>query len=149
MITVEEIKKLREETGLSIMQCKSALEEAGGDKEKALSLLKKKGVEIASKKGDRVLGAGVVVSYIHSGETVGVMLELLCETDFVAKTDEFKYLAHEIAMQIAAMDPKDVATVLKQEYIRDSSMTIEQLVKSLVGKLGENIAIGRFQRFSI
>src|SRR5688572_969985 len=105
MITTEEIKALREETGLSIMQCRQALEEAGGDKAQALELLKKKGAEIASKKSDRTLGAGAVASYIHAGDTVGAMVELYSETDFVAKNPEFKSIAREIAMHIAAMNP--------------------------------------------
>jgi len=149
MITVEEIKKLREETGLSIMQCKSALEEAGGDKEKALSLLKKKGVEIASKKGDRVLGAGVVVSYIHSGETVGVMLELLCETDFVAKNPDFKSVARNISMHIAAMNPSDTRELMEQPFIKNPEQKIRDLVSDTVQKFGERIEVGHFVRFSI
>ena len=149
MITVEEIKKLREETGLSIMQCKSALEEAGGDKEKALSLLKKKGVEIASKKGDRVLGAGVVVSYIHSGETVGVMLELLCETDFVAKNPDFKSVARNISMHIAAMNPSDTRELMEQPFIKNPEQKISDLVSDTVQKFGERTEVGHFVRFSI
>ena len=148
-INLELLKKLRDETASSVSDCRQALEESNGDYQKALAWIKMRAIDKADKKKERSTSQGIIESYIHGNGKVGVLLELLCETDFVAKTDEFKYLAHEIAMQIAAMDPKDVATVLKQEYIRDSSMTIEQLVKSLVGKLGENIAIGRFQRFSI
>lgn len=149
MITTEQIKQLREETGLSIMQCKSALEEADGDREKALELLKKKGAEIASKKGDRALGAGVVVSYIHSGETVGVMLELLCETDFVAKSPEFKSVAKDIAMHAAAMNPADSAELLLQAFIKDASQTIADLINNTIQKFGEHVEIGRFVRFAI
>ncbi|OHB10190.1 MAG: hypothetical protein A3H60_02790 [Candidatus Zambryskibacteria bacterium RIFCSPLOWO2_02_FULL_44_12b] len=112
MITTEQIKELREETGLSIMQCQKALEEAGGDKTKAVAILKAKGAEIASKKVDRILGAGVVISYIHAGETVGVLVELLCETDFVAKNPEFKSVAKDIAMHIAAMKPENLVELL-------------------------------------
>jgi len=149
MITVEEIKKLREETGLSIMQCKAALEEARGDKNKALDLLKKKGAEMASKKSDRTLGSGVVVSYIHAGEAVGVMLELLCETDFVAKNPEFKSVARDIGMHIAAMNPSDVLELLEQPFIKDSSQTISNLVSNTIQKFGERTEVGRFVRFSI
>ena len=104
-ITTEEIKALREETGLSIMQCRKALEEAGGDKEKARIILQKKGGEIANKKGDRTLGAGVIASYIHSSGAIGVLVELSCETDFVAKHPEFKAIAYDIAMHVAATSP--------------------------------------------
>lgn len=149
MITIEEIKTLREETGLSIMQCQKALEEAGGDKEKAIALLKEKGAEIASKKGNRTLGAGVIISYIHAGETVGVLLELLCETDFVAKNPEFKSVAKDIAMHIAAMEPKDTAELLEQPFIKDAGKKISDLINNTVQKFGERTEIGQFVRFSI
>jgi elongation factor Ts len=105
-ITTEQVKELRDATGVSIMQCKKALEEAEGDMEKASMLLRKQSAKAASKKGDRTLGAGVVASYIHAGGSVGSMVELMCETDFVAKNEEFVSLAHEIAMQIAATSPE-------------------------------------------
>jgi elongation factor Ts len=92
---------------------------------------------------------GLVECYAHQNGKVGAMIEILCETDFVVKTDEFKHLAHEVAMQVAAMDPKDTAALLKQEYIRDSSLTIEQLIKSVIGKLGENITVRKIVRFEI
>lgn len=149
MITTEEIKALREETGLSIMQCKNALEEAGGDKDKAITLLKKKGAEIATKKGDRSLGAGVVVSYIHAGETVGVMLELFSETDFVAKNPEFKAVAKDIAMHVAAMNPENNEELLSQPFVKDPSKSITDIINGTVQKFGERIEIGRFTRFSI
>ena len=106
MITTEQVKDLRDSTGISIMQCKKALEEAGGDMEKAMMLLKQKSSDIASKKGDRSLNSGVVATYIHGGGSVGVMIELACETDFVAKNEEFIQLAHDIAMHIAASNPQ-------------------------------------------
>jgi len=105
-ITMDQIKELRDETGVSVMQVKKALEEAKGDMDKARMALRKKSGEIAAKKGDRTLGAGVVASYIHGNGSVGVLLELGCETDFVAKNEEFKKLAYEIAMHVAAMNPK-------------------------------------------
>jgi len=105
-ITTAEIKALRDETGLSVMQCRKALEEAGGDKEKARILLQKKGSEMAAKKGDRTLGAGAVSAYIHASGTIGSMVELSCETDFVAKNPEFKAIAYDIAMHVAATNPK-------------------------------------------
>ncbi len=112
-ITVERIKELRDLTGISIMQCRKALEEAHGDMEKAVIILKKNSKGIASKKSDRNLGSGVVASYIHGGGTVGAMVELLCETDFVAKNDDFKTLARDIAMHVAANNPE----FLKKEDI--------------------------------
>lgn len=118
-ITTAQIKELREETGLSVMQCRKALEEAGGDKEKARILLQKKGGEIASKKGDRTLGAGTVVAYIHASGTVGAMVELSCETDFVAKNPEFKQIAYDIAMHVAALSP----SYLKREDINEADRT--------------------------
>ncbi len=106
MVTTDLIKELRDTTGVSVMQCKKALEEAGGDKEKALVILKKKGAEAAAKKGDRTLAAGVIQAYVHSTGMVGTMVELACETDFVAKNPEFKQLAYDIAMHIAASKPE-------------------------------------------
>lgn len=148
-IDLKTLKKLRDETSASIADCRKALDESGGDYKKALDWLKKRAAEIAEKKSDRATSQGLIESYIHQGGKVGVLVELLCETDFVAKTDEFKHLAKEIGMQVAAMDPKDVKTLLAQEYIRDGSVTIEQMVKNVIGKLGENISVSRFQRFSI
>jgi elongation factor Ts len=148
-IDINQIKKLREETQASIADCRKALEEANGDYEKAIEILKKKGIEAAEKKADRATAQGLIEAYIHQNGKVGVLLEILCETDFVARTEDFKRLAHEVAMQIAAMEPKNVEALLKQEYIRDASITIEGLVKQVIGKLGENIVIKQFTRFEI
>ena len=149
MISIDQIKKLREKTSAGIMDSRRALEETKGDEKKAEDLLKKWGIEKAEGKADRETKAGIIDSYIHAGGKVGVLVELLCETDFVAKTAEFKNLSHELCLQIASMDPKDVKTLLSQEYIRDPSSTIEKLVKQAIGKLGENITISRFQRFQL
>lgn len=149
MITTQQIKALREETGLSIMQCQKALEAAGGDREKAITLLKEKGAEIASKKGDRTLSAGTVAAYIHAGDTVGAMVELLSETDFVAKNPEFKSVAKEIAMHIAAMKPENVAELLAQPFIKGSGETIGDIINNTIQKFGERTEIGQFTRFSI
>ena len=149
MITLEQIKELRAQTGLSVMQCQKALEEAGGDRDKAIEILKAKGAEIAGKKSDRTLGAGSVVSYIHSGDTVGVLLELLSETDFVAKNPDFKSVAKEIAMHIAAMNPADTAELLGQPFIKDPAKNVSDLINNTVQKFGERTEIGRFTRFSI
>ena len=148
-VTAEQIKELRENTQAGFADCKNALEEAEGDMKKAEEILRKKGFEKAAKKSDRETGQGLVESYLHQTGKVGVLVSLLCETDFVARTDEFKSLAHEVAMQVAAMNPKDVPALLKQEYIRDSSKTIDELIKETIAKLGENIQIGEFKRSEI
>lgn len=106
MISTEQVKELRDKTGVSIMQCRKALEEAGGDMDKALILLKKKGADVASKKSDRTLGAGAIQSYIHANGTVGAIVEVSSETDFVAKNEDFKKLVYDIAMQVAATNPE-------------------------------------------
>lgn len=148
-VDVAQIKKLREETGASIADCRRALEETGSKYDKAIEWLKKHGIQKAEKKEGRTTAQGLVESYIHANGKVGVLLTILCETDFVAKTDDFKHLAHEVAMQVAAMNPKDVDTLLKQEYIRDGSVTIESLIKQTITKLGENIVIKEFKRLEI
>ncbi|MCR4324275.1 MAG: translation elongation factor Ts [Candidatus Curtissbacteria bacterium] len=148
-IDIDQIKKLREKTGVGIADCRKALEEAGGDLKKAEELLESWGIDKAASKSDRAVGAGAIETYIHSGGKVGSMVEINSETDFVARTDEFKQLAHEVAMQVAAMDPKDVEELLEQEYIRDSSKKIADLVKETIAKVGENIVIKRFMRFEL
>jgi elongation factor Ts len=148
-IDVKLIKQLRDETQASIADCRVVLEEAKGNYEKAVEFLKKKGIERAEKKVTRETAQGLVESYIHQNGKVGVLVKVLCETDFVARTDDFKHLLHEIAMQIAAMNPKNVEALLKQEYIRDGSVTIENLIKQTIGKLGENIVVKEFIRFEI
>src|SRR3972149_10395030 len=149
MIGIKLLKKLRNETSVSLADCRKALEETKNDYKKALDWLKKNGLEKAAKKSDRETSQGLIDSYIHQNGRVGVLVEVLCETDFVARTDVFKNLVHEICMQTAAMNPKNVDNLLKQEYIRDNSKTIEALIKEAIAKLGENIVIKRFQRFEI
>lgn len=148
-VSVDDIKKLREKTGAGIADCRKALEESKGDFKAAEELLKSWGIERAASKSDRVVGAGLVATYIHSGGRVGSMVEINCETDFVARTDEFKNLCHEVAMQVAAMDPKDIEELLKQDYIRDNSKTIATLVKETIAKIGENVQVKRFMRFEL
>lgn len=147
-VSIDQIKQLRGETGAGIADSRQALEESKGDLGKAKEILKKKGLDKATSKADREVKAGLVETYSHGGR-VGVMVELLCETDFVAKTDDFKNLAHEIALQIASMKPECVGELLEQEYIRDNSQTVEQLIKGVIGKLGENIQVGRFERIAL
>lgn len=149
MVDLTLLKRLRNETSVSLADCRRALEETSGNYQKALIWLKKHGIEKAEKKADRKTPQGLVDSYIHQNGRVGALIEVSCETDFVARTDIFKNLVHEICMQTAAMNPKDVSALLKQEYIRDESKTIEDLVKEAIAKLGENIVIKRFQRFEI
>lgn len=148
-ITTEEIKALRDETGLSVMQCREALEEAGGDKSRAIDILKKRGGEIAAKKSSRELGSGVVASYIHAGDRIGVMVELLCETDFVSKNPEFRSVAREIGMHIAAMNPGSWEELLEQPFIKDQSLKISDIINNTVQKFGERTELGRFVRFSL
>lgn len=147
-MNIEDIKKLREETGAGIADCQEALKESNGDMTKAKEWLKKKGVDKASSKAEREVKAGIVDVYSHGGK-VGVLVELLCETDFVARTEDFKNLAHELVLQIASMNPSSVEDLLSQEYIRDGSQTIDQLIKSVIGKLGENIQVGKFERIAL
>jgi len=133
---MEQIKELRDETGVAVMQCKKALEEAGGDMEKARMLLRKKSGEIAAKKGDRTLGAGVIASYIHGNAGVGALVELSCETDFVAKNEEFKKLAYEIAMHITAANPKYRVETDISEADREKAKLFfaEEVEKTMAGK---------------
>lgn len=191
-VTTEQIKELRNSTGVSVMQCKNALEEAGGDMDKARIILQKLSSKAASKKVGRTLGAGTVSSYIHAGGAVGSMVELQCETDFVSKNEDFQKLAREIAMHIAASNPEFIKsdeisdedrkkatevfekeaegkpeeikekiiggkldaylkekTLLEQNYIKDPSKTIADLVEEAIQKFGEKVEIGRFSRFGV
>lgn len=148
MINTEDIKKLRGETGAGISDCKEALSLSKGDLKQAKDWLKQKGLDKAAKKSEREVKTGLVEVYSHGGKA-GVLVELLSETDFVAKTEDFKNLAHELALQIASMNPTSVEELLKQEYIREPSQTVEQLIKSVIGKLGENIQVGKFARIKL
>jgi elongation factor Ts len=192
MATTEEIKALRDETGVSVMQCKKALEEAGGDVEKAKIILRKASAAIAAKKGDRALGAGTAAAYVHAGGSVVGAVVLASETDFVSKNKDFEKLAYDIAMHVAAMDPKwksrdevkeedvraarevfegEVANLpeasrekalagkldsfvkekvlLDQPFVKDGSVTVQQLIDSAVQKFGEKIEVVKFSRLSV
>jgi elongation factor Ts len=146
-ISTETIKQLREATGVSVMQCKKALEEAEGDVAKAEVILKKRAGASASKKADRTLGAGAIGSYVHDG-TIGSMVLLSSETDFVAKNPEFTALAREVAMQVSAMDPEDAEVLLAQSYIKDASKTIRDILNEATQKFGERVEVSKFARFS-
>lgn len=145
---LEQIKELREKTGAGVMDAKRALEEAGGDMKKAEEIIRAKGFAKAETKAQREAKAGLVCTYSHQGR-VGVMVEVNCETDFVAKNPEFENLCREIALQIASMEPKDVEELLTQDYIRDGSRKVGDLVKELISKTGENIQVRRFERFEL
>jgi elongation factor Ts len=148
IISTDLIKELRERTGISIAQCKKALEDASGDLDKALDFLKEAGAAIAEKKASRELRAGVISSYLHNTGNVGALVQLHSETDFVAKNPEFRSLADELAMHITAMNPADLDELLTQPYIKDPSLTIDDLIKRYIQKFGERIEIIRFTRFS-
>ncbi len=148
-ISAKEVQRLREETGAGIMDCKRCLEEAGGDYEKAKTLLQQKGFDRAAKKAGREATEGVVEAYVHSNGRRGALVELNSETDFVARNPEFRQLAKEIAMQVAAMEPANVAELLAQPYIRDQSKTIQDLVNALAAKTDEHVKIGRFAHFRL
>ena len=148
MIDASLVQKLRLETGAGIMECKKALAEANGDYERAKEIVQERGVSKAEKRADREAGAGLVHSYIHNGR-VGVLLQLNCETDFVARNEQFKELAHNIVMQIASMNPQTNEELLASPYIKDPSMTIDALIKAAIAKIGENIKIGKFIRYEI
>jgi len=147
-VDVKLIKQLRDKTSAGVADVRLALEEAGNDIKKAEQILKEKGIASASKKSDRETNSGLVESYVHQGR-VGAIVEVLCETDFVARTDEFKSLTHEIAMQVASMNPKDEKALLAQEYIRDPQITVADLVKQTIATLGENITVGRITRIEL
>ena len=162
-VDTSKIKQLREETGAPVMDCKRALEETDGSLEQARAWLRNRGAAIAEKKAGRVASQGLVESYIHGGGRIGVIVEVNCETDFVARSDDFKKLAHDIAMQIAATDPKFIGSeenipselpdndlpLLQQPFIRNEKQTIQGLVHEAIGKLGENVVVRRFSRFEL
>jgi elongation factor Ts len=193
-ITTEMIKQLREESGAGILDCRKALQDSDGDFEKAKIVLREKGLATASKRADRVASEGIVELYSHGGGRVGVMVEVNCETDFVARSEDFRTFAHEVALQIAGASPlyisdtdipeavikdleekavakakeegkpdtiiarivegslkkyKDENVLLRQQYIRDDSLLIQDLINQTVAKTGENVIIRRFARFTL
>lgn len=174
-ITTEQVRSLRDKTGAGIMDSKRALEEAGGDVAKAIEVLRQQGLARAGKKSDRSTLQGLVEPYIHGGGRIGALVEINCETDFVARTPDFQALAHDVAMQIAAIPPRYVSVeeipeadfpalekefgsreeavkqvvLLEQTFIKDAKKTVADLVKEGIAKLGENIVIRRFSRFEL
>ena len=161
-IPTERVKELREQSGAGIMDCRNALIETEGDIERALLILKERSLFKAEKKKGRSVFQGLIESYIHTGGRIGAMVEVNCETDFVARTDEFKLLAHHLAMQVAAMPPQFISEeeipqgadidikadcLLHQPYIKDPDMTIQGIIDEMIAKVGENIKVSRFTRF--
>lgn len=144
----DEIQKLREMTGAGVMECKGALEEATGDFDDALKILHEKGLLKVAKRSSRETGAGLIESYVHN-ERIGVLLDLRAETDFVIRSEPFRKLAHELAMQIAAGAPETVQDLLGQPYIRDESKTVNDVIKETIARVGENIKINRFYRLEL
>ena len=169
-ITTEMVKTLREETDAGIMDCRRALADSDGDMSKAEALLRERGIASAGKKSERETKQGLVEAYIHNGR-VGALVEVNCETDFVARTDQFKQLARDIAMHVVGANPRfltkeeitdefrqkeqytdkqlEAMTLMSQPYVRDESKTIEQLVKETIATTGENIRVSRFARFEL
>jgi len=163
VVSTDDVKRLRDETGAGVMDAKRALDEAGGSFDKAREILREKGIAQAAKRADRATGQGMVEAYIHNQGRIGAMVELQCETDFVARTDGFRQLARDIAMQVAAMSPVAVnaedlpegsgpaeeAALMDQAFIRDASKTIASLLQDQIAQTGENIRIARFSRFEL
>jgi len=147
-MNAEDVKKLREETGAGVMECKKALQDAKGDVDEARKIINERGLLKAEKKSERKTGSGILESYIHNGR-VGVLLELRCETDFVARTEDFKNLAHDLVMHIAAMNPENVEALMAQPFIKDPSKTIKDFLKQAIGKIGENMVVERFMRYEL
>ena len=145
-MSATEVSKLREETGAGILDCKKALDEAGGDLEKATEILRAKGIAKADKKSDRAIGASHMEAYIHDGR-IGVLVQMGAETDFVTRNEDFKAGAHNIAMHIAAMGSETVEELLLQQYMLNPEITVAEYLKSLVGRIGENIQVIRFTRY--
>jgi elongation factor Ts len=163
-VSVEQIRTLRELTGAGIMECKEALENSNGDQQRAADLLREKGFAQAAKRAHRATTEGLIEAYIHTGGRVGALVELGCETDFVARTPEFRQLAHDIAMQVAAMSPAYVdkddmeegdtrppaqVTLLQQPFIKDNSRLVAEVVQELAAKVGENVKVVRFSRLAL
>ncbi len=148
MPNVQDVQKLREITGAGVMECKKALEEAGGDFDKAIQVIHEKGLAKVEKRSDKETSAGLIFSYVHN-ERIGVLVDLRAETDFVVRSDPFRNLAKELAMQIAASAPLNIDELLNSPYIRDESKTIKNLIEETIGLVGENIKINNFSRLEI
>lgn len=144
----ETVQKLRELTGAGVMDCKRALDEANGDFDTAVKLIHERGLVKVEKRAGRETGAGLISTYVHN-ERIGVMLELRAETDFVVRSDPFRALAHELTMQLAAMEAATPEEFLAEPYIKDESKTVHDLVKDVIARVGENVALGKFYRIEL
>ena len=165
MVTVDDVRRLRDETGAGVMDSKRALDDAEGDFERARELLRERGIAAAAKRSDRATSQGVVESYIHGEGRIGVLVEINCETDFVARTDDFRALARDVAMQVAAMNPaalapedvgddvleseREQSALLTQAFVKDASQTVQQRIEETIASTGENIRVTRFARFEL
>jgi len=163
-ISIEAVKEIRNRTNAGILDCKEALLQAGGDVEKAIEVLRRRGLAIAEKKKDVAVSEGIIEAYIHHTRQIGALVELNCETDFVARTDEFRELARNLAMQVAATSPQFItaeempakteldpqtACLLSQPFIKEPSKTVQEIIAETVAKVGENIKVQRFARFEL
>jgi len=148
-ISVELIRKLREQTGAPVIRVKKVLEEVEGDEKKAFEILQKEGFEKAEKRKERTTSQGLIEAYIHHSGKVASLVELLCETDFVARNEIFKELAHNLALQVASLGAKDAEELMGQEFIKDPTKKIQDLVKEVIAKTGENVRIGRVFRVQL
>lgn len=163
-VSAAEVKELREKTGAGVMACRNALLEANGDMDSAVEILRQRGLAQAKKRANRVASQGLVETYVHAGGRIGAMVEVNCETDFVARTDQFKGLAHDLAMQVAAIAPTYVSSeeippdvegdpkescLLLQPFIRDPDRTVQDIVDETMAQVGENIVVRRFARFEL
>jgi elongation factor Ts len=147
-ISAELVQKLREMTGAGVMDCRKALIEAGGDIDKAVALIGERGIAKVEKRAGNETGAGLAYSYIHA-ERIGVLLELRAETDFVVRSEPFKALAHDLAMQIAAVPAANIDELLAAAYIKDESKTVKDVVNTVIAKVGENVIIKQFYRIEV
>lgn len=147
-MTMEDIKNLREATGFGVMDVKRALDEAGDDVAKAKEILKEKSAMTVAKKADRETKQGLIATYTHLGK-IGAMVEVNCETDFVARNDDFKAFVKDLTLHIASMSPTDLEDLMSQPFFNDDKVTVRQLLDQLVGKIGENIQVKRFARFAL
>ncbi len=146
---MDQIKKLREITGARILDCQKALQEADGDLDKAIAVVEAKGLARAEKNQDRETKVGYIATYTHNTGMVAAMVEILCETDYVAKNEEFRQMTRDIAMQVTAMGAENVEDLLQQDFIKDPEKTVELVIKTLSGKIGEKMTLSRFERFAI
>ena len=147
MITASQVKELRERTGAGMMDCKKVLTETNGDEEKAIELLRERGIAKAAKKSDRIAAEGLVDAYISEDSKIGAVVEVNAETDFVAKNEEFKTFVANIAKQVALNNPKDVEELLNQKSIEETDKTVQEVLTNKIATIGENMSIRRFARF--